>query len=135
MFYEIGLKITKQDEKSGNDKEIKEQYLVKDVEFFAEAEAKGCELYNGEADIFSVKRSNVIEAINNKELEDDIFYKAKLSNIYTDDKGKEHENNYYILVAAKTMELAHKLVEDYMQANVLDLTFKSITETKILEII
>ena len=135
MFYEIGIKVTKQDEKSGNDKEVKELYLVKDVELFSEAEAKGLELYNAENDVFSIKRSPIIEVINDRQYEDEIFYKAKLSNVYIDEQGKEHENNYNILLAAKSMDVAQKKVKEYMEANVLNLVFKSITETKILEII
>lgn len=52
MFYEIKLKVDKENDK-GEMKEVIERFIT-DVELFAEAEAKGLEQYNGNCDVFSI---------------------------------------------------------------------------------
>lgn len=79
MFYEIKLKVDKENDK-GEMKEVIERFIT-DVELFAEAEAKGLEQYNGNCDVFSITRSNVVEIVNEKE-EDKPFYKATLIDIF-----------------------------------------------------
>lgn len=59
MFYEIKLKVEKENSK-GEMKEVIEHFIT-DVGLFAEAEAKGLEQYNGNCDVFSITRSNVVE--------------------------------------------------------------------------
>ena len=86
MFYEIKLKVEKENGK-GEKKEVIEHFIT-DVELFAEAEAKGLEQYNGDCDVFSITRSNVVEIVNEKE-EDKPFYKATLIDIFIDDNGNE----------------------------------------------
>ena len=83
MFYEIKLKVDKENDK-GEMKEVIERFIT-DVELFAEAEAKGLEQYNGNCDVFSITRSNVVEIVNEKE-EDKPFYKATLIDIFIDDE-------------------------------------------------
>lgn len=92
MFYEIKLKVEKENSK-GEMKEVIEHFIT-DVELFAEAEAKGLEQYNGNCDVFSITRSNVVEIVNEKE-EDKPFYKATLIDIFIDDNGNEKETKYY----------------------------------------
>lgn len=88
MFYEIKLKVEKENSK-GEMKEVVEHFIT-DVELFAEAEANGLEQYNGNCDVISITRSNVVEIVNEKE-EDKPFYKATLIDIFIDDNGNEKE--------------------------------------------
>ena len=86
MLYEIKVKYNALDEK-GKEKEITEQYLF-DCELHAEAECKGMEINNGNCDVTAVKRSRIIEVINEG---DETYYKAKVIDIFVDDKGKERK--------------------------------------------
>lgn len=135
MNFEFTIKVTKMDEKSGNDKEVKETYLCENAEFFGEVEQKALDLCNGECDVTAIKISNVIEIINRKENDDDLYYKAKLAAVFVDDKGKEKETNYHVLCAAPNMDKANEIVKEYMKQGMSDLFLRSISETKILEII
>lgn len=62
MFYEIKLKVDKENDK-GEKKEVIEHFIT-DVVLFAEAEKKGFEQYNGYCDVFSITRSKVVEIVN-----------------------------------------------------------------------
>lgn len=133
MFYEATVKITKIDEK-GNDKEVKESFILQDIEFFAEAEAKLIDMYNNECDVVSIKRSNIMEIVNNPFEESKIF-KSKLISTFVDDKGKEKETSYYVLLFAKSAEQAISIMKDYVRQGLNDLEIKAIIETKFLEIL
>lgn len=132
MFYEIKLKVN-QIADSGEEKEVIERYIT-DVEFFAEAEAKGIELYNGECDVFAISQSKIIEIVNKKE-DDKPFFKATIIKTYTDDAGNEKEMKYNVLVCAKDITEANKLMQDYMRQGLEDMRLDAIQKTKIIDIL
>lgn len=133
MFYEGTIKVTKVDEK-GNDKEAKESFIVENVELFGEVEQKLLELYNGECEVIAIKRANIMEIVNQPSEGSKIF-KAKLISIFVDDKGKEKETSYYVLLFAKDTEQAIAIMKMYVESGLQDLGIKAIVETKFLEVI
>lgn len=133
MFYEGTIKVTKMDEK-GNDKEVKESFIVENVELFGEVEQKLLELYNGECEVIAIKRANIMEIVNQPS-EDSRIFKAKLISIFVDDKGKEKETSYYVLLFAKDTEQAIAIMKNYVEAGLQDLGIKAIVETKFLEVL
>lgn len=133
MFYEGTIKVTKMDEK-GNDKEVKESFIVENAELFGEVEQKLLELYNGECEVIAFKRANIMEIVNQPS-EDSKIFKAKLISIFVDDKGKEKETSYYVLLFAKDTEQAIAIMKNYVEAGLKDLGKKAIVETKFLEVI
>lgn len=132
MFYEIKLKVDKENGK-GEKKEVGEQFYIGD-EVFAEAEAKGLEQYNGDCDVFSITRSKVIEIVNEKE-EGKPFYKATLIDIFIDDNGNEKETKYYNLVCAKDITEANRLMQEHMRQGLNDMRLDGIVKTKIIDLI
>lgn len=133
MFYEGTIKVTKMDEK-GNDKEVKESFIVENAELFGEVEQKLLELYNGECEVIAIKRANIMEIVNQPS-EDSKIFKAKLISIFVDDKGKEKETSYYVLLFAKDTEQAIAIMKNYVEAGLKDLGIKAIVETKFLEVL
>lgn len=133
MYYEVTLKVTKQDNK-GNDKEVKENFLVENVELWSEVENRGLELYNGECDIVAMKRSSVIEVVNEKK-EDTPIFKAKLISTYVDEKGKGKEKSWVVALFAADMNEANKKMQEYIKQGMEDLTLREIKQTNLLEII
>lgn len=133
MYYEVTLKVTKQDNK-GKDKEVKESFLVENAELWSEVEQRGLELYNSEADIVAMKRSSVIEVVNEKK-EDTPIFKAKLISTYVDEKGKEKEKSWVVALFAADMNEANKKMQEYIKQGVEDLTLREIKQTNLLEII
>ena len=124
MFYEIKLKVEKENSK-GEMKEVIEHFIT-DVELFAEAEAKGLEQYNGNCDVFSITRSNVVEIVNEKE-EGKPFYKATLIDIFIDDNGNEKET--------KDITEANRLMQEHMRQGLNDMRLDGIVKTKIMDLI
>ena len=133
MYYEVTLKVTKQDNK-GNDKEVKENFLVENAELWSEVENRALELYNGECDIVAMKRSYVIEVVNEKK-EDTPIFKAKLISTYVDEKGKEKEKSWVVALFAADMNEANKKMQEYIKQGMEDLTLREIKQTNLLEII
>lgn len=133
MFYEGTIKVTKMDDK-GIDKEVKESFIVENVELFGEVEQKLLELYNGECEVIAIKRANIMEIVNQPS-EDSKIFKAKLISIFVDDKGKEKETSYYVLLFAKDTEQAIAIMKMYVESGMQDLGIKAIVETKFLEVI
>lgn len=133
MFYEIAIKVKKYDER-GKEKEIVERYIT-DVMLFAEAEAKGLELYNGQCDVVGIRRSNVYEIVNEAYEEDDKLFKAQLASIFITDDGKEKEQKYEVVVWADSVNGANKKMQEYMKAGMSDLVLKGIKETRIVDIL
>ena len=133
MFYEGTIKVTKMDEK-GNDKEVKESFIVENAELFGEVEQKLLKLYNGECEVIAIKRANIMEIVNQPS-EDSKIFKAKLISIFVDDKGKEKETSYYVLLFAKDTEQAIAIMKMYVESGLQDLGIKAIVETKFLEVL
>lgn len=133
MYYEVTLKVTKQDNK-GNDKEVKENFLIENAELWQEVENRALELYNGEADIVAMKRSSVVEVVNEKK-EDTPIFKAKLISTYIDEKGKEKEKSWVVALFAADMNEANKKMQEYIKQGMEDLTLREIKQTNLLEII
>lgn len=132
MFYEIKLKVEKENSK-GEMKEVVEHFIT-DVGLFAEDEAKGLEQYNGNCDVISITRSNVVEIVNKKE-ESKPFYKATLIDIFIDDNGNEKETKYYNLVCAKDITEANRLMQEHMRQGLNDMRLDGIVKTKIMDLI
>jgi hypothetical protein len=132
MFYEVKARIEKENSK-GELKKIAEHYIVDGCEFFGEAEQRILMEYSNECDVFSVVRSKIIEIINQKEL-DKPFFKATVVDIFTDDDGEEKETKNFILVCAKNVTEATKIVEEHLKQG-YDSRLEGIVKTKILDLL
>ena len=140
MFYHIKINYGSLNEQ-GESVNKNEEYLVKDCELHAEAEQRGYEYASeyqfNDADIVSVKRSNIREFVNElANEEEDIIYDAIIADIYINENtGKEKLLKYHVGVFAKSMSDATKKVYEYMQQGFNDMRFIGVKETKIVEII
>lgn len=133
MFYYGSIKVNKLTEK-GEEKEVRESYVIENIDLFAEAEQRLLSIYNGECDPFDIKRANIMEIVN-QPFEDSKIFKAKLITTFVDDKGKEKEKSYYVLLFAKNIENANSIMKEYVKSGLQDLEIKSISETKYLEVL
>lgn len=133
MFYYGSIKVNKLTEK-GEEKEVRESYVIENIDLFAEAEQRLLSIYNGECDPFDIKRANIMEIVN-QPFEDSKIFKAKLISTFVDDKGKEKETSYYVLLFAKDTEQSISIMKEYVKSGLQDLEIKSISETKYLEVL
>ena len=116
MIYEVQLQYTTIDNK-GNDKVVREKYLVENIETFAEAEAKGYNWCDGETDldVIAVKRSKVKEIVNTRQSVEDLIWLAELQDTFTTDDGEEKYMKYKVILFAKTFDHAKSIMEGYIK--------------------
>lgn len=132
MLYEVKVKV-KRENARGEEKEVSEHYIMDNIELFAEAEAKTMEEFNNECDVFFICRSKIKEIVNQKEI-DKPFFKATIVDVITDGNGEEKEIKESVLVCAKDVAEATKLMEDYLKQG-FDMSLNGIVKTKILDLL
>lgn len=135
MYYEGKIKV-KKTSSNGLEKDVNEHYILLD-DTFSSVEYKLTMLYasnNMECDVFAISRSKIREIVNEKQ-EDEFFYKITLVEVFVDDNGKEKENKYYVLIAAKNMDDANKKAAEYMKQGLQYMKLDAIAKTKILDLI
>ena len=135
MIYEIQAQFTKIDNK-GNEKVIKEKYMVENAETFGDAETQGYEYCKGETDleIVAIKRSKVREIINKRNTDDDRVWVADIADVRTNDDGEEVEIVYKVALYAISWDDANEKVKKYLEQG-FDMTILAIKKTKFLEVI
>lgn len=135
--YEVKLERVIQDKK-GNDKKVKETFLVENMVSFGDAETTVQTYWNCECDILAVSLSKVMEVLNyptSEEKEELRVFRAVLIQTFTDDNGEDKESKYHILLWAKDLESAMAEVKAYITQGYGDMSIHSITKSKICEII
>lgn len=135
MFYESVSKRTIIDQKSGNDKDINERFIVKNCELCAECEQKILEYWNGECDVVSVKQSKIREFINERNSEEQSIFLATIEDVYIDDDGEEKTTKYIVGLFSVSVEESTKMVVDYMKQGLSNLRLTSIKKTKIVDVL
>lgn len=125
-------------DKKGNDKTITETFLVENAVSFGDAEQQVETYWNCENEIIAVALSKVEEVINypaQEEKQELSVFKAVLVAIFTDDDGNEKETKYPVIVWAKDVENAMRIVQEYLRQGYDNMTLTSINKTKIVEVI
>lgn len=133
MLYEVKLRVEQENSK-GELKQVTEHYIVDGCEFFAEAEVKAMEEYNNDCEVFSIIQSRIREIVNTKEVSKP-FFKATITETFTNDDGSEKENKYPVLVCASDIKEANKLMEEYLKQGLSDMRLDGIVKTKILDVL
>lgn len=139
MYYEIKLtvgkevpcKASKAGATASETKQVGEHY-ISDCDNVADAYYKTLELHPT-CEVKSVAVSKIKEIVNDK-VENKPFFKATVTDVFTDDEGNEKENKYYILVCAKDVSEATKLMTEYLSQG-YDMQLIAITRTKILDLL
>ena len=133
MIFEGKIKVKTVTPK-GDEKIISQHYVIKDEELFANCEYKLMGLCNGDCEVTHITKSKIREIVNDKE-EDKPFYKAVITNTFVNDDGTEKETQYPVLICAKNVKEATKLIEDYMSQGLTDMRLDGITKTKIIDVL
>lgn len=132
MYYEVKVKVERENAK-GEMKQVAEHYIVDSCELFAEVEAKAMEEFGAESDVFFIARSKITEIVNQKEVCKP-FFKATVVDTFTDDEGNEKGTKYQMLVCAKDIAEANKLMSEHLKQG-FDMRLDGIVKTKILDIL
>lgn len=135
MFYEVVSKRIGQDAK-GNDKEITEKFVLKDLEFFAEAETKVYELFNNENTVTAIKQSKIMEFANERCKDEQNIYLATLEQIFIDEKtGAEKSMKYLIGLFAENIDDATNVANEYKKQIDYDMHLVCVRKTNFVELL
>lgn len=106
-------------DKKGNDKTIKEKYVVLYEELFGTVEVRLHEKFghdHADFDVADIKRSNIREVANKREHDDDLLWLATLQDTFVDENtGEEKATNYKVLFFAQTFDTAKTFISEYIR--------------------
>ena len=135
MFYEVTSKRITVDLK-GNDKEVTEKFVLKDLEFFAEAETKVYELFNNENSVTAIKQSKIMEFANERCKDEQDIYLATLEQIFIDEKtGAEKSMKYLIGLFAENIDDAANVANEYKKQIDDDMHLVCVRKTNFVELL
>ena len=134
MIHEVALKRTIVDAK-GCDKEIKENYLVENKVFCAEAEATMLEYLNAECEVTSVRQSKIVEFVNKRDNDEQEIYLSEVESIFVDEDGEEKSTKYVVGLFATSVEEATNMMKEYMRQGIQDMRLVSVKRTKIADLL
>lgn len=134
MIHEVTLKRTIVDSK-GCDKEIKENYLVENKIFCAEAEATMLEYWNSECEVTSIRQSKIMEFVNQRANDEQGIYLSEVESIFVDEDGEEKSTKYVVGLFATSVEEATNMMKEYMRQGIQDMRLVSIKRTKIADLL
>lgn len=134
MIYEVTIQYSKIDQK-GNEKSIKEKYLVENIDFHAEAENKLYQEMQGlnDLDVVAVKRSKIREFVNARQNDDDRIFVADVADIRTNDDGEEVQLIYKVAVFAMNFDAAKSALATYLQQG-FDMELVGLKCTKFIDL-
>jgi hypothetical protein len=110
MLYEVEISFTDLE-----DKTIKEKYFVEAEEFFANVEHSVYKTFHAlnDLDVTKIKRSNIKEVANQRNVPEDKIWIAELQDVFVDDEGKEKPLRYKIAFFSETYESANEFIIEY----------------------
>lgn len=119
-------------------KKITELYVVEALSF-SEAEVmitqEMTSYVSGEFEVKNITPAAYSEIFFSENVNDDRWYKARLSFITIDEKTeKEKRSSVTYLVQASNFNAAVKNIEDVMSGTLIDYVISNITETKIMDV-
>lgn len=135
MIHESKIAFTKEDD-NGNDKVIKERYLIAEAESFGDAEEQTYDFCEGETglDVIDVKRSKIKEILNVRQSQEESIWIAELQDVFTNDDGEEKYIVYKVAFFEKTFDSAMAYISEYMKQG-YNLELVSLKKSKIADVI
>lgn len=115
MIYETQVQFTTVDA-HGNDRIVKQKFIVKDAEMHGEAEDVTYEECHAQTDIdvIAVKRSKVKEILNTRTSGDERIFIADVADVMTDENGEEKELIYKMAFFAVNADAAYNYIKNYL---------------------
>ena len=136
-WFECKVRYQKTQE-DGAEKTVTELYIV-DALSFTEAEASIIDemsvYVSGELKVQAINRFSYNEIFFTDRDDDDLWFKARLAFITTNEKTEKEKRSYVnYLVQAKCIERAKRYIEEVMGRTMIDYELKSLSETKVFDV-
>lgn len=135
MFWETTITYTTTNDE-GKEKSVKMQFVCENQETFGEVETLMHKEFGSEDnfDVAAIKKSKIMEIINNREDTEDLIWLAQLQDVFHTDEGEEKYTQYKVIVFAKTFDAAKARMTEYMKQG-FDMTLVSLKLTKFEEVL
>lgn len=135
MIHESKIAFTKVDD-NGNDKVIKERYLIAEAESFGDAEEQTYDFCDGETglDVIDVKRSKIKEILNSRDTGDDKIFVADIADVQHNDDGDEVEIVYKVALFALSFDDAYTKLNVYLKQG-YSMQIIGVKKTKFVDLI
>lgn len=123
-------------DKNGNDKQVKETYVIDEVETFGQVEELLYKEFQDltDIDVVSIKRSVVNEIIKPKTTEGEQVWMAEVMQTFIDDNDVEKEMRYKFLFYGMTFDAANQYVREYMKQGYEGMELIGLKRTRIKDI-
>ena len=104
-------------DKNGNEKILKENYIVENEELFADVEKAAYSEFGQlvNIDVIAIKRSKLCEIINDRDSDDEFVFIADIADVQTNDGGEEVEFVYKVALFALSMDDAYEKTKHYLK--------------------
>lgn len=135
MIHEATIEYVAIDE-NGNDRKVKENYIVDSLGCFTEVEEKLVEDFMSltAMDVTAIKRSKVKEIANSRASDDEKIFLATLVDVFLNDDGNEKEIKYTIAFYSKDMNTAHAYIREYASQG-YNMSITKIVESKFSDVL
>lgn len=135
MIYEGTISYNTID-KNGNEKTIKENYLLEHVDTFGEVEERLFDEFKSlnALDIIAIKRSKLKEIMNKRTRDDERVYIADVADIQHNDDGEEVEIVYKVALFAVSYDEAYREIKEYLKEG-YDMTLVGLRKTRIIDVL
>lgn len=135
MIYEATIQRQKTDG-NGNQKVVKEKYVLEEGDFFAHAETKLYEEFESEKefDVTEIKRSKIKEIANQRTNDEERLWLSEVQDSMLCDDGEEKVIKYKILFFSKTFDTAKAFITEYIKQG-YGMTLVSLKLTKIIDVL
>lgn len=120
----------------GNDKVVKEKFILDNTNTFGQAEEMLYKEGDGQTDldVIAIKRSKIREIVNKRNDDEDKVFVAEIADIRINDDGEETMIVYKVALFAKNYEAANKTLKDYL-AQGFDMEIISIKRTNFIDVL
>ena len=135
MIYEGTIQYITMD-KNGNDKQVKESYIVDNVETFAQVEELLYREFQDltDIDVVAIKRSNINEIIKPKTTDGESVWIADIVQMFVDENGVEKEMRYKFAFFSMFPDTAFQYVKEYLKQGYTDMELVGLKKTRFQDI-
>ncbi len=123
-------------DKKGNDKQVKEKFLVEYAESFSDVENRLYKEFGDKTnfEVQAIKQSKAKETLSYKKDGDELIWCAEMQDIFYTDEGEEKYIKYKVFLCAKTFDEAKSNLYEYI-AQAYDMTVVSVKLTNFEDIL
>lgn len=125
-------------DKNGNDKNVKDSFILDNVETFGEVENRLYDDFGSltNFDVTSIKRSKLKEIVNKRSDEEERIFVADVAYTFIDEESEEEKIIIYkMALYAKNYDEAYKTILNYLKQGYQDMEIVSLKKTSFVDIL